>query len=542
MNTIAGHRMPPIGRGRIDQEAVVRLANWISSLEVDSCTGPQGSLAALETEAVGNGTQASAGAAADTWQSNMVINKTDTFTNTTGAPLDITFDRFLFHASNASGTPLTPFVVRVNSGTNNFTVRAIGDTVTTHSTGANDLPFAAAPVTITLGVGETIAMGFLDAYPDGSGAGGVGDISFDTVSPADAIHYSGASGVNGSYSVTVGSPPDFGSSVNTSFGRNYYFSISFLKPWRIGNEHSPAGTPSADTWPSNMVINETDTFTNDTGTALQITVDRFLFHAAAVTGTPLTPFVVRVNGDNNFTVLAVGDTVTTHVTGANNLPFAAFPVPLALAPGEKIAMGFLDAYPDGSGPAGAGVIAFDTTAPADQIHYSGGNSTGASGSVTVGLAPDFGSSISTGFGRNYFFSITITPTVNESDTDGDTLPDTWEKAYAGDLAVLDPSRDSDGDGFTDEEERQTGTSPLDRTSRLQVVEWRPGSAGQGVLGSFSSIPGRSYRLLVSDDLGSWTDHGLIRAADWPATETPFELDPGPALPGKLFVKVTTAAD
>lgn len=542
MNTIAGHRMPPIGRGRVDDEAVVRLANWISGMEVDSCTGPQGSIAALEKQPVGNGNQPAATVVGDTWQSNMVINKTETFTNTTGAPLDIVFDRFLFHASNVSGTPLTPFVVRVNAGTNNFTVRAIGDTVVMHSLGANDVPFAATPVTLTLAAGETIAMGFLDAYPDGSGGAGVGDISYNTVSPADSIHYSGASGVNGSYSVTVGSAPDFGSTVNTSFGRNYYFSISFLKPWRIGNEHSPSSTPAADTWPSNMVINETDTFTNDTGAVLDITLDRFLFHAAAVTGTPLTPFVVRVNGDNNFTVLAVGDTVTSHVTGANNVPFASAPVPLALAPGETIAMGFLDAYANGSGASGAGVVAFDSTSPADQIHYSGGSSVANSGSVAAGLAPVFGSSVTTTFGRNYFFSITITPTVNESDTDDDGLPDTWEKAYAADLALLAPSHDSDGDGFTDDEERLLGTSPLDATSKLQVIKWHPDTAGQYVLGSFSSIPGRSYRLLVSGDLAAWSDHGVIHAADWPATETSFELDPGEAVPGKLFVKVGTLGD
>jgi len=542
MNTIAGHRMPPIGRGRIDQEALVRLGNWISRMEVDSCTGPQGSLSALESQAVGNGNLPAIAVAADTWMSNMVINKTETFTNTTGATLDITFDRFLFHASAVSGTPLTPFVVRVNSGTNNFTVVAIGDTVTTHALGANDVPFAATPVTLTLAAGETIAMGFLDAYPNGSGASGAGDISWDTVAPADSIHYSGASGVNGSFSVTVGSAPDFASTVNTTFGRNYYYSITFLKPWRIGNEHSPGSSPAADTWPSNMVINETDTFTNDTGALLDITVDRFLFHAAAVTGTPLTPFVVRVNGDNNFTVLAVGDTVTSHVTGANSVPFASTPIPLILAPGETIAMGFLDANADGSGPAGAGVVAFNTTAPADQIHYSGGSATGNSGSVTAGLAPDFGSSIITTFGRNYFFSITITPTVNESDTDDDGLPDTWERAYAAELSLLEPGADSDADGFTDEDERQMGTHPLDATSRLQVVEWRPDAAGQFVLGSFSSIPGRNYRLLVSDDLTAWADHGVIRAADWPASETPFDLDPGEAVPGKLFIKVATLAD
>ena len=119
---------------------------------------------------------------------------------------------------------------------------------------------------------------------------------------------------------------------------------------------------------------------------------------------------------------------------------------------------------------------------------------------------------------------------------------TWERAYAAELSLLEPGADSDADGFTDEEERQMGTHPLDATSRLQVVEWRPDAAGQFVLGSFSSIPGRSYRLLVSDDLTAWTDHGVIRAADWPASETPFELDPGEAVPGKLFIKVATLAD
>jgi hypothetical protein len=271
-------------------------------------------------------------------------------------------------------------------------------------------------------------------------------------------------------------------------------------------------------------------------------VDRCLCHAAAVTGTPLTPFVVRVNGDNNFTVLAVGDTVTSLVIGANSVPFASTPVPLTLAPGETIAMGFLDANADGSGAAGAGVVAFNTTAPTDQIHYSGGGGTGNSGSVTVGLAPHFGSTVMTGFGRNYFFSITLTPTVNESDTDDDGLPDTWERAYAPDLGMLAPSHDSDRDGFTDEEELLLGTSPLDATSRLQVIEWRPDSAGQSVLGSFASIPGRSYRLLVSENLTSWSDRGVIRAADWPATETPFELDPGSAVPGTLFIKVATLTD
>ena len=116
MNTIAGHRMPPLGRGRVDQEAVVRLANWILGMEADSCTAPLVGQPIGDPVPVGNGNQATATAAPDTWHSNMVINKTDTFTNTTGGPLLFALDRFLFRASAPTGTPLTPFIVRVNSG------------------------------------------------------------------------------------------------------------------------------------------------------------------------------------------------------------------------------------------------------------------------------------------------------------------------------------------------------------------------------------------------------------------------------------------
>src|SRR5690606_4563505 len=128
-----------------------------------------------------------------------------------------------------------------------------------------------------------------------------------------------------------------------------------------------------------------------------------------------------------------------------------------------------------------------------------------------------------------------------SDTDGDGLPDTWERAYAADLTLLSPGNDSDGDGFTDAEERRIGTDPLDPGSRLQVVEWRPDDVGGVVLGTFASVPGRDYRLLVSDDLVSWTDCGTIRSAAWPATETPFELEPRGGVPDRLFIKVVVGA-
>ena len=99
--------------------------------------------------------------------------------------------------------------------------------------------------------------------------------------------------------------------------------------------------------------------------------------------------------------------------------------------------------------------------------------------------------------------------------------------------------------MTDEQERAMGTHPLDATSRLQVVEWKPDDAGRSVLGTFSSVAGRDYRIFTSGDLSGWTDCGTMRAADWPATSTRFELEPpsvpAGSLPQRLFIRITTPA-
>ena len=83
---------------------------------------------------------------------------------------------------------------------------------------------------------------------------------------------------------------------------------------------------------SNFVINETDTFTNTTEDLMTVSVERFRFHASRV-GDPVTPFLVRVNGDNNFTVVAIGNTVTSYVLGNNDVPFSAAQTRLLVAPG-----------------------------------------------------------------------------------------------------------------------------------------------------------------------------------------------------------------
>lgn len=50
------------------------------------------------------------------------------------------------------------------------------------------------------------------------------------------------------------------------------------------------------------------------------------------------------------------------------------------------------------------------------------------------------------------------------DTDGDGLPDEWEKKFGLDATTADADTDSDGDGFTNAEEFAAGTDPLDKKS------------------------------------------------------------------------------
>jgi hypothetical protein len=521
--------MPPIARGPVDHAAVARVANWILSMNADSCTKSQSFFGGGALGITGAPGEATGG---DVWKSNMVIQKNATYTNTGSSPVTLRLDRFSFHAQLV-GDPLTPFIVRVNAP-DDFTVLVIGSTRSGYSSGANDLAFSDAPLSITLQPGESIAPGFLDSNPNGTGGAGAEVISW-TDGGASVWH--GGGPLDGDAgSLTLGSAPVPGTNLIADQARGYQFAVTYnLSSLQLGNSLDLPGYRLVDGANSNFVVNQTESFTNRTAGNLTVSVDRFRFHASQVTD-PVTPFVVRINGPGDFTVLAIGDARPVYSVGNNDVPFSGAPATIVIAPGETIAPGFVDNLPDGSPGTQAGAVSFIDGG--DSIFYR--YDTEDRGAILeLGQPPvvPFRYPLGSVFQRDYLFAITL-GFGGKEDEDGDGLKDSWELAFAPGLNPLSATRDSDGDGTSDLAEYQAGTSPTDRTSVMKTLNLAPAPAGASAL--IQTVPGRDYQVRVSGDLGSWTDVGIFKAADWPATETSI-LIPAANLPAgagqRLFIQI-----
>ncbi len=120
------------------------------------------------------------------------------------------------------------------------------------------------------------------------------------------------------------------------------------------------------------------------------------------------------------------------------------------------------------------------------------------------------------------------------DTDGDRMADEWETAYGlnpGNAA--DANGDLDGDGLTNRQEFEAGTSPLDPTSFLRVELVRENNAARV---SFGAISNQTYSLQYSDRAGgTW-----LRLADVvarPTNRVETVVDPF-SQPARLYRAVT----
>ena len=188
-----------------------------------SCGLPGGTRGAL---ALTIGNDPVGGGTVDGWSAILVVNENDTYTNTTAAPQTLTLTEFNFNAGAARGR-LTPFVASVN-GDNDFLVVAVGRTRVASTdypvTGIHHAAFADGAPRITLNPGETIAPGYTDANPDGTGNGG-------SVIPfgdgGDEIWLTGGSAATDAGRVSPGATPVAGTSTYATLTRQYAFSIGF---------------------------------------------------------------------------------------------------------------------------------------------------------------------------------------------------------------------------------------------------------------------------------------------------------------------------
>ncbi len=511
--------MPPIARGPAHDEAVSRVANWILSMTADACTNSQSFYGGGDLGLPGP-PQGATGS--DPWTANIVIHKNATFTNVEATPVTIDLTTFTFHAS-APGDPLTPFVVRVN-GLNNYSVAAIGDTRTGYAAGTNQFGFSDSPTRLVLQPGETIAPGFIDALPDGSGGSQPESVSWTP--DGLGVWHGGGPSEDDNGSLTPGAAPDPGANLQASQSRDYHFAVGYLvSTLQLGNRLDLPGYRQVDGANANFVINLDDQFTNPTADTLTMSVERFRFHASRVTD-PITPFVVRINGPGDVTVIAIGDPQPSYSLGDNDFPFSAGGAVITVAPGETVATGFIDNLPDGTPGSMNGAVTF--IGGGDNIAYRYDVADTAV-SLELGQPPNVPLPYTLGpedLVRSYLFNVTL-GFGGPEDSDGDGLADSWELAFAPTLDELDAGGDLDGDEMSDAEELRIGTDPTDRTSLLRTIAAAPDPAG--VVATIQTVPGRDYSVEVTEDLVSWFDAGTFRAADWPATETDI-LIPTSSLP------------
>jgi len=180
---------------------------------------------------------------------------------------------------------------------------------------------------------------------------------------------------------------------------------------------TPINGGNIDGWSSNQFTEQgtysgySYSFTNTTSLSLLFTPESFEWYSSQNAGNIVTPYVVLVQNTNleaanSQQVLAIGATQTNHATGlqAANFGGGSFD----LAPGQEIAIGFIDAKANGAGNTGSVVSFFENGAPTGGSWYNGGpNRNEYNGRAPTAVGTVIGGASSIFAARAYQFDISF---------------------------------------------------------------------------------------------------------------------------------------
>ncbi|WP_299319735.1 beta/gamma crystallin-related protein [uncultured Maribacter sp.] len=154
-------------------------------------------------------------------------------------------------------------------------------------------------------------------------------------------------------------------------------------------------------------VSRTGSYTNNEDISVSICLENFNFYGSRL-GNPVTPFIVKVLGENDFKVVSIGQTRTPSEYGIGNNTFNFSDHSndaVILQPGESIAPGFMDAYPDGSGSTtDNSLIPAITSGSTDDIWQSYEANANSNPHLVMGYIPQ-GNSIVPHLNRTYQFNI-----------------------------------------------------------------------------------------------------------------------------------------